>query len=136
MQRLLAILLVVLGSASAAAAAGPLSGADLQNRISGTTMRGQIWTGDLNEGHIWRFHPDGTLTGTFTAVPLGPQSTNSFIDVNDSGTWQVADGRLCVKWRRILDGIQQCYTLMPLRAGWVRFNSVGGGPTFDAQISR
>lgn len=99
-------------------------------------MRGDIWTGAIAQAHIWRFRPGGRLTGTYTVTPMGSQAVSSFLEVNDDGGWTFANGRLCVEWRKFFSGRQQCYTLTPLRPGWVRFENVGSGPSFDAQLSR
>lgn len=136
MQRLLTVLLiVVVGTAGGAAAQTPVN-AQLEGRIAGATMRGQIWSEALNQNHLWRFRPDGTVSGTFTANVLAPQTGKNFIEISDEGTWRVADGRLCVEWHRFFYGAPQCFALSSLRPGWVRFTNLGDGPSFDAQLSR
>lgn len=107
----------------------------LAQQIAGATVRAEIWTGHLNEQHIWRFRTNGTLDGSMWAVESGWRSSRH-IEVNDSGTWKVENGRLCVTWRRFFGGGEQCYTVAASRPGWVRLTNQSGGPSFLGQLSR
>ena len=107
----------------------------LQARIAGTTFRAEIWDGFLLENHIHRFRPDGTVDGEFTARRLIRQGID-FVRSADRGRWTVADGRLCVTWRKFFLGKPQCYELTPVAPGRVRFTNLEGGPSFVAQFSR
>ncbi len=107
----------------------------LRARIAGTTFRAEIWDGFLLENHIHRFHPDGTVDGEFSARRLIRRGID-FVRAQDRGRWTVADGRLCVSWRKFFLGKPQCYELTPVAPGRVRFTSLDGGPSFVASFSR
>ena len=134
MRHVLALLLG-LAIAGPAVAADETSRPGLAQQVAGATVRAEIWTGHLNEQHIWRFRADGTVTGDMWAVEAGWRSSRH-IEINDRGTWRVEAGRLCVSWRRFGAGTPQCYSVTPARAGWWRFSSQSGGPSFLGQVSR
>ncbi len=133
-MRLFLALLILSGLAAPVAAADTTS-AGMAARMAGATVRAQIWTGHLNEQHIWRFKPDGTVTGAMWAVESGWRSSRH-ININDQGTWRAENGRLCVTWRLFFGGGTQCYSLAAERPGWARFSNQSGGASFNGQISR
>ena len=135
MRTIIAPLLLLLALSGPAVAADATSADGPDPLVAGATLRAQIWTGNLNEQHIWRFRPDGTVDGSMWAVTSGWRSSRH-IEINDGGTWRLADGGLCVRWRRFFGGTPQCFTISPLRPGWVRLTNRASGPSFDAQLSR
>ena len=125
------------GVAGSAAAAGPGMGPLTSSGVAGTTVRAQIWHDNLNEQHLWRFRPDGSVASDYWLVENGARASDGFNEENDTGRWQVDKGRLCIRWKLMFEAERQCYRLSTLRPGWVRFSNVSGGaPSFDAQISR
>lgn len=130
------IALVALALFPGASAAGPGPDGKVTSRIAGSVLRAQIWHDNLNEQHLWRFKADGTVQSDYWLVENGANASDGFNEDNDTGAWRVEMGKLCIRWRLMFEAERHCYRLSPLRPGWVRFTHVGGGPSFDAQLSR
>lgn len=93
-----AAVLLVFGTGGAAAE--PLSGAALRERIAGSELR---FSGpgyyNRQEHHLHRFRPDGWVDGQIHFVT--DDWYGRYIELYDTGRWHIEGGeRVCVDWDR------------------------------------
>ncbi len=128
----LAALLIGLPSGASAETLPPVSmaGWEIRGALSGTYA--------TYENHLWRFQGAPRVSGRFSAqvlYSLGRRGSR-FIRGGDTGFWRVADGTLCIRWRRWYDGRTLCWRMQRLSGQWVRFTGLGGAPTFKGTLAR
>lgn len=82
---------------------------------------------------IWKFNPDGTVSGTFSQTDAGTIAYTH--EGNDRGRWSIEGNALCVTWSKWDDARKQCYLLDPKGRNKYRARTVGSNVTFDATIS-
>jgi len=92
-------------SAIANAQSGPMGhsmGSDLRKAVAGNTVY-------LRTSGIVlpiAYHPNGTMSGRLPAL-AAMMATD--MPATDKGKWWTAEGRLCQRWNRWLDGRSHCY---------------------------
>lgn len=106
---------VVIATSSAVAETTALAGASLRQAVAGKTVYISTPVGALPI--VYR--ANGTMTGRsrLMAGYTGPST--------DSGTWWIANDRLCQRWQAWLDGKQHCYR-MQLSGNTVRWSRDDG----------
>ena len=90
------------------------------------------------EHHLWRFHGAPQVSGRLSAqvtYSLGRGGTRLIQD-GDRGFWRVADGALCIQWRKWYSARTLCWRLERLGGQRVRFVGTGGAPTFTGTLAR
>ena len=99
------------------------------------TLRGTYATW---ENHLWRFSGAPQVTGRFSAQVLYSlgRGGSRLIEGSDVGFWRVADGTLCIQWRRWFNARTLCWRLEPLRGQWVRFVGQNGARSFKGTLAR
>lgn len=109
--------------------AGWASGIALRLRLNDRYTNGTYY--------IWKLRPGGRADGVgHTYLNEMSLRGGNLLEENDVGRWRAADGLLCIAWPRFFLGREHCYRVTPFGPGKVRFTSVGGGPSFDADWSR
>ena len=96
-----AVILTVTGGA---AAAKPMSDAELRKAVVGKTV--VLRTDGVDVPIAYR--GNGTMSGrlkAFAAAFAGPTKAS------DSGKWWIKNNQLCQRWSKWLDGKSYCYTL-------------------------
>lgn len=112
---------LMLGLASAPAAAEKLAGVALQSFISGKRVYLAVPLG----GEIpLTYRAGGVVDGSGEAVGLG-----RYMTPKDRGRWWVAGDRLCQQWQQWYGGKTFCFTVTRLadnRIRWVRDDGKSG----------
>ena len=115
------------GTASAAnAVAGPV-GYEIRGAMPGQY---EAW-----EHHLWRFHPDGRITGHLFAQQIG-MAQNGYIEKSDVGRWRLAGDRMCVTWKRWFYSRELCYRLRVMNGGRFYFQNINGRLSFEGTYRR
>lgn len=83
---------------------------------------------------IWKFRPNGTVSGSFSQTDAGSLAYTH--EGNDRGRWAVEGNALCVTWSKWDDGRKRCYVLDPQGRDKYRAREVGGNETWTATISQ
>jgi hypothetical protein len=123
-------------TATAAAAVAPASAASPPKGPVGYEIRGAV-PGQYEawEHHLWRFRPDGRITGHLYAQQIG-MSQNGYIEKSDVGYWRLAGDRMCVTWNRWFHGRELCYRLRVLNGGRFYFKHTNGRLSFEGTYQR
>lgn len=108
----------LLGSGSGAFAESALNGDALKTAVSGKTIRLETAVGAIPIV----FRTDGTMTGR--SSDLANYLGRSY----DTGTWWIADNRLCQKWKMWMDAKSYCFTLRQSgqQVHWTRDDGLKG----------
>jgi hypothetical protein len=117
------------------ARAQPLPPANMAGWEIRGTLRGSYATW---EDHLWRFQGATRVTGHMSAqvtYSLGRGGTRLIQD-SDLGFWRVADGTLCIQWRKWYRARTLCWRLEARGGQRVRFVGQGGTPSFTGTLAR
>ena len=82
---------------------------------------------------IWKFNPDGTLSGTFSQTDAGSLALTR--EGNDRGRWAIEGNALCVTWKSWDEGRKRCYLLTPQGRNKYRARDAAGTESWSATIS-
>ena len=103
-----------------AAAAAPLSGAEIQARAAGGEFRGDTLGPRGFESHIWRLGPGGEARAV-VSQKSGLSALNAVnIEFGDSGTWRIEGNTLCVQWIGPNARFSGCYAVEAQQGNHVR----------------
>lgn len=88
---------------------------DLRNRLIGNTLSGQMGSRDGAAGRFdvtWQAYvkPDGTVTARIYYKAIGKKGTMEEKVVTERGVWTLENGRMCLKFEKIIDlGAKDCF---------------------------
>ncbi len=110
----IALFAVAISAAAPAATAQayPLGDAQLAQRVYNGEFRGYTRTIRGFENQIWYFRPDGYIRAVADSRVERWRNRDEHLEWQDSGTWRVAGGQICVSFvgpNRNLDG---CYAVV------------------------
>lgn len=117
------------------ATAAPLAGPGLMERVVGAEFRGYYRSQRGEEDVLWRFAPDGTVTGIFLVMRHAGPSLIRF-EVSDSGRWTVQGDQLCIQWRLQMYGQQNCFNVDAREGTHVRLNGGISLSPIEGQFTR
>ncbi|WP_371346021.1 hypothetical protein [Ancylobacter sp. IITR112] len=106
------------------AAAQPLSGPEIREKIGGELVRLSTPYG-LTLPLVYR--DDGVVAGDISGFSIG-----ALLAPSEEGRWWVKDDRLCQKWPTWYDGRTYCFTITalgPNRIAWTRDDGLSGTAT-------
>ncbi len=113
------------GSSAMAKAASPPAGP------AGYEIRG-VMPGQYEawEHHLWRFRPDGRITGYLYAQQIGIAQPG-YIEKSDVGRWRLNGARMCVTWSKWFQQREHCYRLRVMNGGRFYFHNTNGPLSFE-----
>lgn len=88
---------------------------ELRNRLIGNTLSGQMGSRDGAAGRFdvtWQAYvkPDGTVTARIYYKAIGKKGTMEEKVVTERGVWSLENGRMCLKFEKIIDlGARDCF---------------------------
>ena len=93
------------------AAAAPLMGAQLTQRIVNAEFRGYTTTTRGFENQIWHFLPDGRIRAVGESQKIVSRRENYRQDWQDIGAWRVEGDRVCVVFQGMNSNVSGCYAV-------------------------
>ena len=105
--------------ASAAIAGGTIIDApQLAARVNGGAFefRGMtsVGSGTYFENHVWRFSPDGKITGVSTAGRIAHGGYADLAQPAASGAWRAAGNQICIEWMAGYIRFNGCYDVLAM----------------------
>jgi len=107
-----AFLFAALAAGTAAtAAAMPLMGTQLTQRIVNAEFRGYTNTSRGFENHIWHFLPDGRVRAVADSQKILVRRENYRQEWQDVGAWRIEGDRVCVAFQGPNQPVSGCYAV-------------------------
>lgn len=133
-----ALLFSTVALVGTAPAAGAVSGGELSAWASGLAIRARLINRYANGTYvIWHLRSEGRADGVgHSYVNATSKDFGFLLQENDVGRWRVDGDLLCLAWPTFFLGKEHCYKVTVWRPGKARFTSIGGGPSFDAYVTR
>jgi len=92
------------------AAAAPLDGATLQNRLPGAEIRTNFLGSRGMEDHVWRLQADGTMAAAYMRAPIA-NDRGALEYGSGVGRWAANGGQLCIQMQGVFAGEQACFVV-------------------------